>query len=156
MARRQRIVEILGSVQVRSQGQLEELLARDGLSITQGTLSRDLDELGAIKVRDENGTLIYSVPDASQQPFTQTGASTEDRLAFVVRELALSVVPAGNLVVVKTPPGGAHFLGSAIDLAQVDGVVGTVAGDDSVLVIAKTNAAGAQVAGYLMQLAEEG
>ena len=147
VARQRRIAEIIGRTPVRSQTELARLLAEDGLVVTQATLSRDLEELGATKVRGDDGGLVYSVgPDS--------GRATTDKVARVLADLLVSAEPSANLVVLRTPPGGAHFLASALDRAQLDEVIGTVAGDDTVLLVTRHADGGAAVARRLVALAD--
>jgi transcriptional regulator of arginine metabolism len=147
VARQRRIIDLVRGVPVRSQTELARLLAADGLVVTQATLSRDLEELGATKVRADDGGLVYSVdPD--------TGRATSERLARVLADLLVSAEPSANLCVLRTPPGGAHLLASALDRAQVDDVIGTVAGDDTVLIVTKRANGGAAVAKHLVRLAD--
>ena len=148
VARQQRIVDLVRRTPVRSQTELARLLAADGLVVTQATLSRDLDELGATQVRrhGDNG-LVYAVdPDR--------GAVDGDRLARVLAELLVAAEPSANLVVLRTPPGGAHLLASALDRAGHPDVVGTVAGDDTVLVVTRRANGGAALARHLVRLAD--
>jgi transcriptional regulator of arginine metabolism len=147
VARQQRIVDLVRTKPVRSQTELARLLAAGGLVVTQATLSRDLEELGASKVRADDGALVYAV-DADG------GAVDENRLARTLGDLLVSAEPSGNLVVVRTPPGGAHLLGSALDRAGLPDVIGTVAGDDTVLVVSKRANGGAALARHLVRLAD--
>ena len=155
-ARQQRIVELLERHRVRSQGELAELLASAGVSVTQATLSRDLVELDAVKVRAANGTLVYAVPaeggDRTPRAAVETPAA-ENRLARLCNELLVSAEASANLVVLRTPPGAAQFLASAIDKAELAPVLGTIAGDDTVLVISRDPAGGAAVARRFLALA---
>ena len=147
VARQRRIIDLVRRTPVRSQTELARLLAEDGLVVTQATLSRDLEELGATKVRTGDGGLVYSVdPD--------TGRASGDRLAKVLADLLVSAEPSANLVVLRTPPGGAHLLASALDRAQVEDVIGSVAGDDTVLLVTKRANGGAAVARQLVRLAD--
>lgn len=140
-ARQQHIVRILGRHEVRSQSELADLLSAEGLHVTQGTLSRDLVELDAVKVRSSSGPLVYAVPaeggDRTPLAGTETAAA-EARLARLAAELLVSAEPSGNLVVLRTPPGAASFLASALDKAGEPDVLGTIAGDDTILVICRT------------------
>ena len=146
VARQQRIADLVTRTPVRSQSELARLLADDGLVVTQATLSRDLDELGASKVRGADGALRYAVSTDG----ARVGADT---LARTLADLLLSAEPSGNLVVARTPPGGAHLLGSAIDRSGHADVLGTVAGDDTVLVITRRANGGAALARHLVALA---
>jgi len=128
---------------------LREALASDGFAVTQATLSRDLVDLGATKVAYGDGRAIYVLPgDGSHE----TGADMA-RLVRAAHELIVSVEHSGNIVVVRTPPGGAQYLASAFDRAQWDAVLGTVAGDDTVLLVTRTSDAG-DVAGEILHMAE--
>ncbi len=135
-ARQARIVELIGSHVVASQTQLGRLLADAGVAVTQATLSRDLVELGAVKVRTASG-MAYAVPEENA-PRGGTPQSVDARLARLLEELLVSAEATGDLVVVRTPPGGAHFLGSALDRAGLPEVAGTLAGDDTVLLVTRT------------------
>ncbi|MCW2849381.1 MAG: arginine repressor [Marmoricola sp.] len=138
-ARQQRIVELLETGQVRSQTELAERLTADGLSVTQATLSRDLVELDAVKVRTPGGALVYAVPaeGGDRTPVLRDSAASEARLSKLCAELLVSAESSANLVVLRTPPGAANFLASAMDKAELGDVLGTIAGDDTVLVIAR-------------------
>ena len=155
-ARHARIAALLAAAPVRSQAQLAQALAQAGVSVTQATLSRDLDELGATKVRTHDGRL-YALPaeggPVGDRPPHQAGAGWGDvRLARLAEELVTTVATSGDLVVARTPPGAAQFFASAADHAGLDGVVGTIAGDDTVLLIARAGA-GAALAANLLALA---
>ncbi len=153
--RQHRIVELLARHEVRSQGQLLGLLAEDGIEVTQATLSRDLLDLGAVKIR-AGRTLVYAVPgeggDRTARPAPGHGALTE-RLRKVCEELLVTAEPSHNLVVLRTPPGAANYLASAIDHTTLAGVLGTIAGDDTLMIITTGPAASRQVAGELLALA---
>jgi transcriptional regulator of arginine metabolism len=139
-ARQQRIVELLESTPVRSQGELAELLAAAGVTVTQATLSRDLLDLDAVKVRTPSGALVYAVPaeGGDRTPIVaRESAAAGARLARLAGELLVSAEASGNLVVLRTPPGAAQFLASAFDKAELTDVLGTIAGDDTLLVIGR-------------------
>ena len=148
-ARQRRIVEILNHHQVGSQAELAAMLADSGLSVTQATLSRDLDELEAVKVRTPEGLLVYAVPaeggDRTVRPAPDSAAGVA-RLVRLMSELLVSAAASANLVVLRTPPGAAQFLASALDHAEPAEVLGTIAGDDTVLVIARDPSGGARLA----------
>ena len=139
------IVTLLSSRQVRSQSALQKLLAAEGVDATQATLSRDLDELGAVKLRAaDGGAGIYVVPEDGS-PVRGVAGGT-DRLARLLSELLVSTDASGNLAVLRTPPGAAHYLASAIDRASLPDIVGTIAGDDTILVVAREPLDGAGLA----------
>jgi transcriptional regulator of arginine metabolism len=135
-ARQARIAELLGSQVVASQTQLGRLLGEAGVAVTQATLSRDLDELGAVKVRTAAG-MAYAVPEENA-PRGGTPSAVDARLARLLEELLVSAEATGELVVLRTPPGGAHYLGSALDRAGLPEVAGTLAGDDTILLVIRT------------------
>ncbi|MGH3411666.1 MAG: arginine repressor [Marmoricola sp.] len=139
-ARQQRIIELLETAEVRSQSELADLLAVRGVLVTQATLSRDLLELDAVKVRAASGSLVYAVPaeGGDRTPLvTRETAASETRLTRLLGELLVSAEASSNLVVLRTPPGAANFLGSALDRAELHDVLGTIAGDDTVVVISR-------------------
>jgi transcriptional regulator of arginine metabolism len=156
-ARQQRIVDLLGQHAVRSQAELADLLAAGGLHVTQATLSRDLVELDAVRVRDSAGVLVYAVPgeggDRSARPAADSAAG-EHRLARLAGELLVSAEASANLVVLRTPPGAAQFLASALDKAGLTAALGTIAGDDTVLVIGREPDGGPALAARLLALAD--
>jgi transcriptional regulator of arginine metabolism len=146
--RQHRIAKLLEEQVISSQAQLVELLATDGVVATQATVSRDLDELGAVKVRIPGGSTAYAVPEhAKDRPVP------EDHLRRVMGEFVVEVRHSGNILVLRTPPGSAHVVGSAIDRASLPDVIGTVAGDDTVLVVVSEATSGTEVAGELSLLA---
>ena len=146
--RQHRIARLLEQRPVASQTQLVELLAADGVVATQATVSRDLEELGAIKIRAAAGDSIYAIPELPKDHRTP-----EDHLRRVLSDWVVEVAHSANLVILRTPPGSAHVVGSAIDRGMVDGVLGTVAGDDTILVVAEEKVGGAKVARRLSGLA---
>jgi transcriptional regulator of arginine metabolism len=150
-ARLSRIVDAIRTSRVRSQSELAALLAADGVEVTQATLSRDLEELGAIKVRGvDGGAPVYIIPDDG---VPRPAAGGTDRLARLLGELLLSQTSSANLAVLRTPPGAAGFLASAIDRASLPDIVGTIAGDDTVLVVARDGLTGDEVGRGLAELA---
>lgn len=146
--RQHRISRLLEGHAVTSQSQLVELLAAEGVSATQATVSRDLDELGAVKVRVPRGETVYAIPELA---FAQL--APEDHLRRVFSDWVVEVSWSANLVVLRTPPGSAHVVGSALDRAGRREVVGTVAGDDTVLVVVAEHVTGSEVAEQLRTLA---
>jgi transcriptional regulator of arginine metabolism len=193
-ARQAQIAGILTRAAVRSQDELSHLLAERGVTVTQATLSRDLDELGAVRLRGPDGALVYALPEepggpgsrpgglpgglstliggggrapGAEQPApaegTRAGARAGEsgpdrdpsgRLARIAAEFLLSAEASANLVVLRTPAGAAQFLASAVDHAAWSAILGTVAGDDTVLVIAREPDGGGDVAAALLRLAE--
>jgi transcriptional regulator of arginine metabolism len=136
-ARHARIVALIRERAVRSQTELSDLLAAEGLAATQATLSRDLEELGAVKVRGTDGRPpAYVVPEDGHGPL-RTAEQASERLRRLLRELLTGADASGNLAVLRTPPGAAQFLASALDRSGLPDVVGTIAGDDTVLVVAR-------------------
>jgi transcriptional regulator of arginine metabolism len=150
-ARQARIVAILSSAQVRSQGELAALLAADGIEVTQATLSRDLEELGAVKLRGADGGVgIYVVPEDGSPVRGVSGGT--GRLSRLLSELLVATDATGNLAVLRTPPGAADYLASAIDRAALPYVVGTIAGDDTIFVAAREPMTGTELASLLQNL----
>lgn len=139
------IVDLLSKSQVRSQSELQHLLAGRGIDATQATISRDLDELGAVKLRAADGGVgVYVVPEDGSPVRGVFGGT--DRLSRLLSELLVSTDSSGNLAVLRTPPGAAHYLASAIDRASLPDVVGTIAGDDTIFVCARDPIDGAELA----------
>ncbi len=152
VARQARIVELVSSMGIRSQTELARLLAGEGIEVTQATLSRDLDELGAVKLRGvDGGAAVYVIPEDGSPVRGVQGGTT--RLSRLLAELMVSADCSANLTVVRTPPGAAQFLASAIDRAAMHEVVGTIAGDDTVMVIAREPLSGRDVADMFTALA---
>lgn len=147
--RQHRIRQLLETHPVTSQAQLVDLLGAEGITATQATVSRDLEELGAVKVRIGGGEAVYAVPESVYD----RAAAPDDHLRRVLGDWVVEVAHSLNIVVLRTPPGSAHVVGSALDRAGVDGVVGTVAGDDTVLVVAAEEVGGGAVARMLAELA---
>lgn len=151
--RQARIVALLSTQSVRSQGELAALLADEGIDVTQATLSRDLEELGAVKLRGADGGVgAYIVPEDGS-PVRGVAGGTE-RVTRLLGDLLVSTDFSGNLAVLRTPPGAAHYLASALDRAALPYVVGTVAGDDTILVIAREPMTGAELASTIENLSK--
>ena len=146
--RQHRIAKLLEEHSVVSQAQLVELLAADGVVATQATVSRDLEDMGAVKVRVPGGETVYAVPELPKDQ-----VAPEDHLRRVMGEWVVEVSQSANLVVLRTPPGSAHVVASALDRTGVDGVLGTVAGDDTLIVVASERVGGTKVAKRLSALA---
>src|SRR5580704_6070013 len=145
--RQHRVARILESQTVTSQAHLVELLAADGVVATQATLSRDLEELGAVKVRVAGGDTVYAIPELPKDRLVP-----EEQLRRVLADWVVEIAHSANLVVLRTPPGSAHVVASALDRAGLPGVLGTVAGDDTLLVIAADNVGGDRLARRLQAL----
>ncbi len=140
--RRQALLrEIVASERVASQADLVAALARRGLQVTQATVSRDLDELGIAKVRGADGSVSYTLPEPGGLP-------------QLLRQFVQRVDASGNLAVLRTPPGAAGTVASAIDGAALDGVLATVQGDDTLLVVATETTSGREVADRLIAIKE--
>lgn len=146
-ARRELVRQLLDAAPVGSQTELGDLLAAEGVHVTQGTISKDLLELRAVRRRDADGALRYVVPD-DEDPAGEPGQVA--RLVRLCGEVLLDAQASGNLVVARTPPGAAQYFASAIDKAGLPGVLGTIAGDDTVLLIALDPSGGSDVAEILM------
>lgn len=154
-ARRLRIVQLLQLHAVRSQADLIELLRAEGIDVTQATVSRDLDELRAGKIPGPNGELIYAVPGEGADDSLigpDAAATGGERLARVGEEILISADASGNIVVLRTPPGAAQYLASVIDHTVLPEVIGTVAGDDTVLLVTRATDGGPAVADRILEL----
>lgn len=145
--RQHKIAKILETEQITNQARLVELLKKDGVVATQATVSRDLEELGAIKVRIPGGDTVYAIPELPQDR-----VAPEDHLRRVLGDWVVEVRWSGNLVVLRTPPGSAHVVASALDRAGLSDIIGTVAGDDTILVVAAEKSSGTKVAKRLSAL----
>ena len=142
--RRHRLIsELLRSRPVASQEALLASLRDQGFEVTQATVSRDLDQLGAVKLR-RGGVISYALPDEMG-----TGARSEQRLRAILSEWVRSVEAVGQLVVIRTPPGSAHLVGVAIDQAQLTDVAGTICGDDTIFLAVRDPARAEAVAAQL-------
>ena len=141
--RHARIVELIRERAVRSQTELAELLAADGVQVTQATLSRDLEELRAVKVSG-----AYLIPEDGTRPLREA-ENAPARLLRLLRELLTGVDASGNIAVLRTPPGAAQFLASALDRSGLTDIVGTIAGDDTILVVARDVTGGKALADKL-------
>lgn len=155
VARHQLIVGLLSRNEVQSQSQLLDLLAAEGIDITQATLSRDLDEVRAYKVRSSSGQSVYAIPQdgGDPSPVTTSADASRARLERVVGELLSSTDHSANIVILRTPPGAAQYLASAIDHTTMPEILGTVAGDDTVMVVSRDPKGGAKVASQFAQMA---
>ena len=141
------ISRLIGEHEVTSQPQLIELLAEHGIEATQATVSRDLDDIGAIKVRVPSGNTVYAIPE-----FAPDRLAPVDQLRRVMGEWVADVACSGNIVILRTPPGCAHVVASALDRSRIDGLLGTVAGDDTLMCVA-SSVDGSALAEQLKELA---
>lgn len=147
-ARRQQLIaRLIGQYAVSNQPQLVDLLAAEGVVATQATVSRDLDDLGAVKVRVAGGESVYAIPE-----FAPARIAPEDQLRRVLGEWVAEVRHSGTMVIVRTPPGCAHVVASALDRSALDGLLGTVAGDDTIFCVAEEELGGAKLASLLRDL----
>lgn len=147
-SQRQHVIErLLSEETVGNQVQLVELLAHEGIEATQATVSRDLDELGAVKLR-AGGETVYAIPEITTQR-----AVPVETLRRVCSDWVVDVAQSLNVVVLRTPPGSAHVVASAIDRSALDGVAGTVAGDDTIFVVAAEDPGGPAIASMFRDLA---
>jgi transcriptional regulator of arginine metabolism len=152
-ARHSRILAIVSARNVRSQAELAKALDDEGFHVTQATLSRDLDELGAVKLRGpDGGAPVYALPEEGHPMRASAGGTS--RLARLLAELLVSADASGNLAVLRTPPGAAQFLASAMDRAALHDVVGTIAGDDTILVVAREPLTGSELARRIAALGD--
>jgi len=142
------VARLIAEHQVHNQAQLVDLLASEGVVATQATVSRDLEDLGAIKVRTPGSESVYAVPELPTEQ-----VAPEDHLRRVFGDWVVEVSHSLNLVVLRTPPGSAHVVGSALDRAGLPGVIGTVAGDDTLIVVVDEAVGGEAMADHLAELA---
>ena len=155
-ARQHLIAAVIERDPIRSQVELVEVLNESGIAATVSTVSRDLAELEAVRVRHSDGSLVYAVPGegVDRTPRSAQGSATAlQRLARIANELLVSAEASANLVVLRTPPGAAQFLASAVDHIGNPDVLGTIAGDDTVLVIARDPSGGTALAHHFTELA---
>lgn len=145
--RQQKIAELIGKHSVTNQPQLVKLLGKSGIVATQATVSRDLEDLGAVKVRVPGGESVYAIPE-----FAPARLAPEDQLRRVMGEWVAEVKSSGPMVVVRTPPGCAHVVASALDRSGLKGLIGTVAGDDTIFCIADEAIGGSKLAAHLREL----
>jgi transcriptional regulator of arginine metabolism len=151
-ARHARIVELINAGPVTSQTQLARLLAESGVEVTQATLSRDLEELGAVKMRGSDGVPASYVLPPENAPL-RPAQSAPARLTRLLADLLTSAEGSANLAVLRTPPGAAQFLASGLDKVGLPGVLGTIAGDDTLLVVSREPDGGAALSEQLLALA---
>jgi len=153
VARQGRILELIRAHEIGSQAELAEMLASDDISVSQGTLSKDLLDIGAVRVRSASGLLVYAPPGSE---IASDHVLHEQRLARICAEVLVSADASANLAILKTPPGAAQYFASAIDRVALDAVAGTIAGDDTVMVISRHAEGGTDMAEYFVSMARTG
>ena len=153
-ARRARVAALLAGSSIGSQEELGLLLAKEGISVTQATLSRDLDALGAIKRMDASGNVRYEITEVIETDTSLPMSLSEQSLARAAHELLLRAEAAGNIAVLHTPPGAAQFFAGHLDRSAVFDTVGTVAGDDTVIIITRSPDDAVKLCQSLLDLAE--
>lgn len=144
-ARRSKAISLIKAGLIHSQSDLVKLLKKAGFEVTQATASRDLEEIGAVRGRNAEGDSVYVITSSSDGAIAKSMPLPAD--------LILSVEASGNLAVVRTPPGGAQYLASTLDNSGIKSIIGTIAGDDTVLVVSKKAMGGADLAKELLSYA---
>ena len=152
-ARRARIAQLIATHEIGSQEELGQLLADDGIHVTQATLSRDLLALGATKAAADDGRQHYVVDAAADTSVPQAGADAT--LARVANELLVRAEAAGNIAVLRTPPGAAQFLAGHLDRSPAFDTVGTVAGDDTIIIVMRTPREATRLCTTLLRMADD-
>jgi transcriptional regulator of arginine metabolism len=142
VARRSKAISLIKAGKISSQGDLVRELKKAGYSVTQTTASRDLEEIGAVRSRGADGEALYSIIESDDGSLARSMPLPAD--------LILSVEASGNLAVVRTPPGGAQLLASSLDHSGIKSIIGTIAGDDTVLVVSRKASGGAELAKELL------
>jgi len=145
-ARRAKAISLIHSGLVHSQSDLVVLLKKAGYKVTQATASRDLEEIGAVRARNKNGESTYQIRESAEDAIA--------RSTPLPSQLILSVDHSANLAVIHTPPGAAQFLASSLDHARLTGVIGTIAGDDTIILVSKKATGGAHLAKELLAYAQ--
>ena len=146
--RQQSITRLISERDVTSQPQLMRLLKKSGIAATQATVSRDLEDLGAVKVRTAKGETAYAIPE-----FEPERIAPLEQLRRVLSEWVADIQVSHPLVIVRTPPGCAHVVASALDRSSIEGLVGTVAGDDTMFCVASEKFGAKKLAAHLSKLA---
>jgi transcriptional regulator of arginine metabolism len=137
-ARRAKAIALIKAGLIHSQSDLVKQLKKAGFAVTQATASRDLEEIGAVRGRSATGESTYKISNSDDESISRTMPVSSD--------LIISVEASGNLAVVRTPPGGAQLLASSLDHSGITDIIGTIAGDDTVLVVSRKASGGAQLA----------
>jgi transcriptional regulator of arginine metabolism len=141
-ARRAKAIALIKAGLIHSQSDLVKQLKKAGFVVTQATASRDLEEIGAVRGRSSSGDSVYKISGSDDESISRTMPIPSD--------LIISVESSGNLAVVRTPPGGAQLLASSLDHSGISDIIGTIAGDDTVLVVSRKATGGAQLARELL------
>jgi transcriptional regulator of arginine metabolism len=141
-ARRAKAISLIKAGLIHSQSDLVKQLKKAGFVVTQATASRDLEEIGAVRGRSNSGESTYKISDSDDESISRTMPLPSN--------LIISVEASGNLAVVRTPPGGAQLLASSLDHSGITEIIGTIAGDDTVLVVSRKASGGAQLAKELL------
>lgn len=141
-ARRAKAIALIKAGLIHSQSDLVKQLKKAGFPVTQATASRDLEEIGAVRGRSASGESVYKISNTDDESISRTMPIPAD--------LIISVEASGNLAVVRTPPGGAQLLASSLDHSGITEIIGTIAGDDTVLVVSRKASGGAQLAKELL------
>ena len=144
-ARRAAAIAAISTGKIHSQEDLVQALKKAGYIVTQATASRDIEEIGAVRIRNARGEMVYSISASDD--------SSMARSLPLPHELIISVDSSANLAVVRTPPGGAQLLASSLDHSGIQEIIGTIAGDDTVLVVSKSATGGANLARELLAFA---
>lgn len=150
--RQQKVLALIQAQEVASQNELAELLAAEGIQVSQGTLSKDLLEIGAVRIRGSKGNLVYAGPAES----SADEQASEGKLAKLCNEMLLGADASGNMVVLRTPPGAAQYFASAVDRAGWHEILGTIAGDDTVLLVARAATGGERLAARFIEMGDTG
>ncbi len=155
IARRARIAALISANRVGSQEELGQLLSEEGIHVTQATLSRDLVAIGAAKAVDDHGHLHYALADGAAADTTIPVAGTDAALSRVANELLVRAEAAGTIAVLHTPPGAAQFFAGHLDRSMAFDTVGTVAGDDTVIIVMRTPEEAADLCNTLLRMADQ-
>ena len=152
-ARQARILSLITSREVSSQAELAELLSDEQVAVSQGTLSKDLLEIGAVRIRGSKGNLVYAAP--GHQP-SADAPSVDSKLAKLCQEVLLGADASANMAVLKTPPGAAQYFASGIDKVSWHDILGTIAGYDTVLLISRDADGGRDLAARFIEMSGSG
>jgi transcriptional regulator of arginine metabolism len=154
-ARRARIAAIIATQRVDSQEELGQLLAAEGIHVAQATLSRDLDAIGAVKSAGEDGVPHYELDETSDADTSIPHQGTAATLSRLATELLVRAEAAGNVAVLHTPPGAAQFFAGHLDRSTAFDTIGTVAGDDTIIIVLRTPEAADDLCTSLLKMAEQ-